>query len=167
MRSYHGLTTKRWGGTCRAGAWRRVASLVLAGGLAVAAGGCSLSFPMGSLFGGDDLTTGSIKPAEPPIVALAPDLTAEDWRRARGALTLALDPQGNGAPVTWDNPETGRNGRFVPVGEPFVKGDEICRAFRAEIEGKAGSIQREGLACRPSGGEWSLKSVAATTRPAG
>ncbi len=166
MRSYHGLTTKRWGSALH-GRGRRVASLLVAGGVALAAGGCSLSFPIGSLFGGDDLATGSISPAEPPVVALAPDLTAEDWRRARGALTLALDPQGNGAPVTWDNPESGRNGRFAPVGQPFVTGDEICRAFRAEIEGRAAGRQLEGVACRPSGGEWSLKSVSPATRPAG
>ena len=51
----------------------------------------------------------------------------------QGALALALDPQGNGAAVAWDNPDTGLKGGFTPVGRPFVKGDAICRAFRRPL----------------------------------
>ena len=65
--------------------------------------------------------------------ALSPELGEEDWRRAKGALAVALDPQGNGALVSWDNPDSGFKGAFTPVGHPFVKGDEICRAFVAAL----------------------------------
>jgi surface antigen len=37
-------------------------------------------------------------------------------------MAVALDPQGSGSPVTWDNPDTGFKGTFTPVGQPFVKG---------------------------------------------
>ena len=99
--------------------------------------------------------------------ALSPELGEEDWRRAKGALAVALDPQGNGALVSWDNPDSGFKGAFTPVGHPFVKGDEICRAFVAAL-GRAGrNAALEGTACRLSGGEWAIKAVkpAKTTPP--
>src|SRR4051812_4799462 len=96
-------------------------------------GACSISMPIGSLVE-DQSATGSVKAA--PASPLSADLGPEDWRRAKGALAIALDPQGNGSPVTWDNPETGMKGTFVPIGQPFVKNDEICRAFRAKVMGQ-------------------------------
>ncbi len=126
-----------------------------------------MSFPMGSLFGNDDMATGSIAPA-PVVSPLGADLNAEDWRRAKGAMALALDPQGNGSQVAWDNPESGRRGNFTPVGQPFVDSDQICRAFLAGVSspvtGEARQLQ--GTACRPSGGEWTLKDVKPWQKPA-
>ncbi len=98
--------------------------------------------------------------------ALSPELGAEDWRRAKGALAVALDPQGNGASVSWDNPDSGFKGAFTPVGHPFVKGDEICRAFVAAL-GRAGrNAALEGTACRLSGAEWAIKAVKPAKRAA-
>jgi surface antigen len=90
---------------------------------------------------------------------LSPDLGEEDWRRAKAALAVALDPQGSGSQVSWDNPDTTLKGTFTPVGQPFVKSDEICRAFLASIAGQASSSSLQGTACRPSGGEWAIKDV--------
>src|SRR5438067_2431449 len=56
--------------------------------------------------------TGSI--AKRPS-SFGPDLGDEDWRRARAALGVALDPQGNGKPVKWDNPESGLRGSVNPT----------------------------------------------------
>ena len=43
--------------------------------------------------------------------------------------------------------------------QPFVKGDEICRAFLAAL-GRAGRhAALQGTACRLSGGEWAIKDV--------
>jgi surface antigen len=107
--------------------------------------------------------TGSIK--RDSVAVLSADLSQEDWRRAKGALTTALDPQGNGAPVKWDNPDSDIDGTFTPVGQPFVKSDEICRVFLATINfpGRPSSLQ--GTACKLSAEEWQLKDVKPWRKP--
>jgi surface antigen len=142
----------------------------LAGVLLVglASAGCSISFPiMGLSSKAEDevaMTTASVLPARAsegrsPLANLAPDLGPEDWRRAEGAMALALDPQGNGAPVSWDNAQSGMKGTFTPVGGPFLKSDEICRAFLASMSLQTGPVKLQGTACRPSGGEWAVKDA--------
>lgn len=144
--------------------WR---AAVAVGLLGLCAGGCSMSFPMASLLPEDEPkvtgSTGAVaaKPASP----LSPELGEEDWRRARGALAVALDPQGNGASVSWDNPDSGFKGAFTPVGQPFVKSDEICRAFLTSLAGDKGSSSLQGTACRPSGGEWAIKDLKPWKKP--
>lgn len=109
-------------------------------------------------------STGSIKRDD--LAILSSDLSAEDWRRAKGALTTAVDPQGNGAAVKWDNPDSKISGTFTPVAQPYVKDDEICRAFLATIEfpGRTSSLQ--GTACKLSADEWQLKDVKPWRKPA-
>lgn len=117
----------------------------------------------------------SLMPDDPPSTAsvgprsaspMARDMGTEDWRRAKGALAVAMDPQGSGSPVAWDNPDTALKGKFTPVGQPFVKGDEICRAFLATVSGQASASTLHGTACRPSGGEWAIKDVKPSRKPA-
>lgn len=129
---------------------------------AVSAAGCSVSLPIASLLGYPE-TTSSIKAR--PLSPLSPELGAEDWRRARGALAVALDPTGNGAAVAWDNTETGLKGAFAPVGLPFVRNDEVCRAFLANLDVQGNLSQLQGAACRPSGGEWTIKDVQPWKKP--
>jgi surface antigen len=130
--------------------------------LALPAGGCGISYPLTSLLPEAE-TTSSVKPKV--VSPLSAELGEEDWRRARGALTIALDPQGNGSAVTWDNPETLMKGNFAPVGQPFVKTDEICRAFLATVTVQSGTTSLQGTACRPSGGEWAIKDVKPWRKP--
>ncbi len=117
---------------------------------ALALGGCSTSIPLPSLISHDDVT-GSI---EKPLPELSRTLDPEDWRRARAALGVALDPQGNGAAVNWDNPQSGVRGAFTPVGAAFPSGDHVCRAFVAELGGTARPLQLQGVGCREKNGEW-------------
>lgn len=132
--------------------------------LALPAAGCSMSFPMASLLPEDEpATTASV--AAKPVSPLSPKLGVEDWRRARAALAVALDPQGSGAKVSWDNPDTGFKGSFTPVGQAFVKSDEVCRAFRAALAGLDTAALLQGTACRVSGGEWAVKDVKPAKRP--
>lgn len=137
--------------------------MLLAFGLAVCSGGCGVSFPMTSLVS-DDLVTGSIRRADPS--PLSPVLTEEDWRRARGALGVALDPVGNGSRAVWDNPETKLQGSFTPVGQAFVKSDEVCRAFVAELKGPTVDETLQGTGCRASGAEWTVRDVKPWKAPA-
>ena len=64
-----------------------------------------------------------------PNSSLASLLDAEDWRRAKAALSTALDPQGNGSLVGWDNPDSGNKGSFTPVGKPYPLAAGICRCL--------------------------------------
>jgi surface antigen len=144
-------------------ALRRLTGPVCAVLIASLAGGCGVSFPMASLVA-DAETTSSITPKI--VSPLSPELNAEDWRRAKGALTIALDPQGSGSSVSWDNPDTENKGNFAPVGQPFVNTDEICRAFLATLNVKETARSLQGTACRPSGGDWAIKDVKPWRKPA-
>lgn len=129
--------------------------ILAAGVIALTTSACSLSYSFVSLDIDEPETTASIAVAPP---TLAPDLDEEDWRRAKAALAVALDPQGPGTLVSWDNPDTARRGSFTASSQPFVRDDEICRSFSAQVSGPA-SHALKGTACRPSGGEWTLKEV--------
>jgi surface antigen len=142
----------------------RLGSALCCMALAGSLGACSFAIP--SLVSSDPAeTTGSIKPIfRSP---LSSDLSAEDWRRAKGALAVALDPQGNGSAVTWDNPESGIKGSFVPVGGPFVQADAVCRTFIATMNGAGDTaLSLQGTACRTSPDEWDISGVKPWRKPA-
>ena len=141
-----------------------LAGAVLSG---FAAAGCSVSFPilgLSSKAEDEVVTTSSILPSRGtskpgPLASLSSELGPEDLRRAEGAMAVALDPQGNGAAVSWDNPQSGVKGSFTPVGGPFLRADEICRAFIAHVAAQTGPKRLQGTACRPSGGEWAVRDI--------
>jgi hypothetical protein len=127
---------------------------LIVAGLAACLGGCSTVFPLPSFIAHDDVT-GSIPKAPSP---LSKRLDAEDWRRAHAALGVALDPQGNGASVAWDNPQSGLKGTFVPVGDAYPRDDRICRVFLAEI-GVQNVERVQGTGCRDKSGDWAVSDV--------
>lgn len=117
-----------------------------------------MSFPMAGFVESD--ATGSTKPKS---ASLWPDLEREDWRRANAALAVALDPQGNGASVAWENPQSGAKGSFVAQAPPFTERDRVCRAFKATLSAKPkGERGAAGSACRNDDGEWVLRDVRET-----
>jgi surface antigen len=133
-----------------------VARATAVAAVALKVGACSLLLPAMES-DQEPLATQSVAPKT--LSPLSAALGEEDWRRAKAALAVALDPQGAGTPVSWDNPDTTLKGNFVPVGQPYVKNDEICRAFLAAIHGQGTASSQQGTACRPSGGEWVIKDV--------
>lgn len=139
---------------------REAGKILVAGLIALSTSACSYSLGMMGLDEEEPKATGTIVQAAVPTepVLLSPDLNEEDWRRAKAALSVALDPQGPGTQVSWDNPETDMRGTFTPTGAPYVKNDEICRTFTAQLSGPAHANLR-GTACRPSGDEWALKEI--------
>ena len=145
----------------RSDAFLREAGKILAAGLvALSTSACSFSLGSAGLNEQEPSTTGSIAPADVHAASspLSPYLNEEDWRRAKAALGVALDPQGPGTQVSWDNPETAMKGSFTPTGAPFVRNDEICRAFNAHLSGRR-EASLHGTACRMSGEEWSIKDI--------
>ena len=143
---------------------RPLAAAVLLGLLSA---GCSVSFPILGLSSKSEdevATTSAILPVRGgdhagALAGLSSELGPEDMRRADGAMGVALDPQGNGAAVSWDNPQSGIKGSFIPVGGPFLRSDEICRAFIASVQTQVRPVKLQGTACRPSGGEWAVKDM--------
>lgn len=141
--------------------WLRVTRLVGTAAL-VASGLAACSFSLSSRDDeGTDESTGSISVRAAPGPARLPaDLDQEDLRRANGALALALDPQGNGQPVKWDNPTSRLAGVVVPAGGPFVASDEVCRRFTTTITRPSGDrSDLAGTACKLSADEWHITRI--------
>ncbi len=126
--------------------------------LGLSAGGCS--FSIAPLLGDSDTTSAS-KPVEP----ISSALDQEDWRRAKAAMAVALDPKGDGTAVHWDNPTTEANGAFTAVGEPYSMHGRTCRSFLADVTTRASGQHLRGEACRGSADEWTVSMVNDTTPP--
>jgi surface antigen len=112
----------------------------------------------------DTQATGAIAPragtAPPgPSAALPAGLDDEDSRRALGALGIALDPQGNGATVRWDNPVSKAHGFVTPAGFAYPENGLICRKFSARFESAAGAESHSGAACRDKSADWTLTEI--------
>lgn len=95
-------------------------------------------------------------PLHPPVAALPASLDVEDQRRALGALAIALDPQGNGATVRWENPVSKAHGALTPVGFAYPNNGLICRRFTAQIESVGVNQSARGVACRDKDADWTL-----------
>ena len=108
----------------------------------------------------NDVTGSIAKPgAKPGEPKLSRALDAEDLRRAMAAMGTALDPQGSGAAVNWDNPGSGAKGSFTPVGQAYPLDGKICRAFTAEILADETQEKLQGAACRGKSADWALTEV--------
>jgi surface antigen len=116
-----------------------------------------------------DMVTGSISPARQTpsdlLSLLDTRLDPEDTRRARAAFATALDPQGSGSAVRWDNPDSGARGTVAAVGGPYLQGDTICRNFIASAQVASPETWRQGRACRLSPGEWDIRELKPWQRP--
>lgn len=113
-----------------------------------------------ALWRGEDVTGSIAKPAP----KLSRRLDAEDLRRAMAALGTALDPQGSGASVHWDNPQTGAKGSFTPAGQPYPLDAKVCRAFVAEIAVEETLEKLQGRACREKSADWTLAEIKAANK---
>jgi surface antigen len=114
---------------------------------------------MGSLIGShdDDDQTASIKPPpeKPPIAGLQ----SADWQQAKVALDSALGPDGNGAAVDWDNPDSGTKGSFAAIGDAYTTDTGTCRGFRAAVDRKDSDDALQGTACSNGTGDWVITDV--------
>ncbi len=130
--------------------------------LACALPGCSVAIPVAASSNSalwrdaPEDRTGSIAR---PAPKLSRRLDAEDLRRAMAAMGTALDPQGSGASVHWDNPQSGAKGSFTPVGQAYPLDGKICRGFIADIEAGETGEKLKGSACRAKSADWALSEA--------
>jgi len=158
--------------------WSSASALLLAGVLALSAGGCSFSYKLDSLFGfgksdtgtsssvkpsagtstDDNLTTGSVGPMA--MAARNPALPPEqDLAYARAAAAIVLSRKGKDASQPWENPRTGARGTVTTIAAAYTQDGFVCRDFLASyVKGKAESWMH-GEACRVHHGEWMVKSL--------
>lgn len=135
--------------------------------------GCSVTMPFQerpAALQADPEVTGSITPRASAAVhtelsPFSPALDAEDIRRQRAALSTALDPQGNGGLVRWDNPDSGAKGTFAPIGNAFLVQHDICRVFVTSVLESGREDWFQGTACRVMPGEWRMRDVKPWKRP--
>jgi surface antigen len=139
--------------TCLRKPLATAANACILGGLPAILSGCSMALPISPLMspGSREDAAGAVP--NPPLAGL---LDAEDWRRAKAALSTALDPQGNGSLVGWDNPDSGNKGSFIPIGKPFPMEAGICRVFLAKVDCKGNEHPMQGTACSDTRGEWTI-----------
>ena len=126
--------------------------------LALGLGGCSISMPLPSFFGDDDVT-GSIKPKS---AALASAYDSSDWSVAKPVLAASLRPAAPAEPAAWSNVETGHRGEFLTVAGTFARDGRSCRVFIARIvAGESKTLQ--GVGCPSDDGEVAVYDVAPWT----
>ena len=139
---------------------RERASHALAGAavlcLSLTLGGC-VTGPLPGLASHDDVT-GSI-PAPAPEASPMPVLSGDDWTFASRALASALDPQGPGSAVVWESLASGMRGSMTPVGAVYEADGQTCRAFLAEIAGRAPMQRLQGRGCREGRGAWAVSDL--------
>jgi surface antigen len=144
--------------------------LALAGMLACA-GGCSI--PLGSMFdkksdSSDEITTGSIKPANPAANAAAtatPSRTAKtppnerDLAYAREVASQVVSREGKDASLPWENPQTGARGTVTALTSAYTQAGVTCRDFLASYVQAGSEAWMQGEACRQSQGKWEVRSL--------
>ena len=115
-----------------------------------------MSFPITSLVPASDDVTGST--SKVPFGRL---LDEEDRRRQKAALATALDPQGDGSAIRWENPKSGNKGMFTPQGHAFTMDGKVCRSFVGELTQDGDQKAVVGTACAVAAGDWDVGTMKA------
>jgi surface antigen len=143
--------------------------------LALASGGCSFSYQLGSLFGKDDDTseTGSVgaqvvqkqvvqkqDPQKQDLQKFAAEpLPDGDLAYARAAASEMLSSGENQESAHWENPATGARGMVTPTASAYTQDGLTCRDFLASYVHEGNEAWLQGEACRRSQGNWEVRSL--------
>jgi surface antigen len=141
--------------------------------LALASGGCSFSYQLGSLFGKDDdkSETGSVGAVQKQVVQKQ-DLQKQDLQKfaaeplpegdlayARAAASEMLSSGEKQESAHWENPATGARGMVTPIASAYTQDGLTCRDFLASYVHDGNEAWLQGEACRRSQGNWEVKSL--------
>jgi hypothetical protein len=124
---------------------------------ALSAGGCSTSFQLGALSGGDQTVTGSVPHAQPARFDVAP---AGDLAYAKAAASNLFARGAKDASAAWENPRTGAHGTVTPIAS---QPDAACRDFLASYVQGERETWYQGSACR-KGRAWDVQDLRALQR---
>jgi 17 kDa outer membrane surface antigen len=127
--------------------------------LALAAGGCSISYQLDSYFGGGKpTTTGSITP--PPgakaVTSLPP---AGDLAYARAAVSEVLRHGKKDSSQPWENPRSGARGTVTPIASAYLQDGHTCRNFLASYVNGDAEAWLQGEACKQGKDSWEVRSL--------
>jgi hypothetical protein len=76
-----------------------------------------------------------------------------------GTIATALDPQGDGSTIHWENPKTSHEGSITPVGHAYTADGQVCRAFIGDLVHDKGHRTVQGTACTIAAGQWAAKDM--------
>ncbi len=131
--------------------------------VALASGGCSMSYQLnslGSMFGGGDKSdiTGSITPpaGAKSTSKLPPD---DDLAYAKAAVSRLLALGSKYASLPWENPSTGARGTITPITSAYSTGGQTCRDFLASYVKGTSESWLQGEACKHHTGPWLVRSM--------
>lgn len=131
-------------------------------GLALASGGCSFSYQLGSLFEKEDPkpeVTGSVAPTPASAPAPAAPPGEGDLAYAKAAAAELLSRGGKDASQPWENPRTGARGTVTPIATAYSQAGFTCRDFLASYVRSGSESWLQGEACRMHKGQWEVRSL--------
>ena len=152
-----------------------VASLRLAAVamLALTAGGCAVSGPLGSMFATSSKSdahasgdvTGAVGSARPAASAATAGTPAEgDLIFARTAIVEVLRRGSTDLSAPWENPGSGARGTVTPIASAYVRDGATCHDFLASYLRQGAETWLQGEACREQKGQWEVKALRPWTR---
>jgi surface antigen len=127
--------------------------------LAMAAGGCSFSYQLDSVFGKKDDAglTGALRPTASRAVADVPQ--EGDLAMARAAAAEVLGKGGKDTSLTWENPKTGARGTVTPIASSYSQDGLTCQEFLASYVRNGSESWLQGEACRANKGKWEVRNL--------
>ena len=129
---------------------------------ALACGGCSLSGPFDSVFGGSDRSdqTASITPPPGAKQVSASDLPPDaDLVFARAAVREVLSGGGKDTSIPWENPRSGARGTVTAIASAYTQDGQTCHDFLASYVSGSAQSWLQGEACQQSKGAWEVRTL--------
>jgi 17 kDa outer membrane surface antigen len=128
--------------------------------LALATGGCSMTYQLDSFFGGGDKSdiTGSITPP-PGAKAVSQLPPAGDLAYARAAASEVLRRGKKDASLPWENPRSGARGTVTPIATAYVDDGRTCQDFLASYINGGSAAWLQGEACKQDNDSWEVRSL--------
>jgi surface antigen len=126
--------------------------------LALASGGCSLSYQLDSLSSrtAEAGPTGSLRARAAQASAMPHE---GDLAAARVAVNEALGKGGKDLSVPWENPTTGARGTVTPLSRAYTTAGTTCRDFLASFVRDGSESWLQGEACRSGQGRWEVRQM--------
>ena len=119
--------------------------------LALAVGGCSLSYQLDNIDDGSADQTGSVPVAAPPA--------EEDLAIARAAVNEVLTKGGKHTSLRWENPKTGAHGTVTPLALTYQQSGVTCRDFLTSYVKNGSASWLQGKACHARRGKWEVRNL--------